>query len=72
MKEYKNLKNLPEIKKFNNDHQELYNYIREHSGMKLAEKNIYEAGKLYDILLVEVKNYVTYVIYKLSILLYTQ
>jgi len=51
-KEFNNLIHLPEIIRFNDDHQDLYNYIKQHSGMNLTDY-IFDTSSLYDTLLVE-------------------
>lgn len=53
LKEFNNLKNLPEIKHFNEIHYDLYNYLKEKTGMNFSNP-IYDASNLYDSLLVEV------------------
>lgn len=53
VKEYNNLQNFPEIKRFNKDHQQLYDYIRKHTGLNLTTNIIYKLSTLYDNLLVE-------------------
>lgn len=65
VKEFNGLKDLPEIQKFNENHQELYNYLREHTGLNLTDE-IYGTSNIYDILLVEViriYNNITYHVY---------
>ncbi|XP_025425537.1 prostatic acid phosphatase-like isoform X2 [Sipha flava] len=52
VEEFNSLKDLPYIQKFNENHQELYNYIREHTGLNLTNE-IVDTSTLYDILLVE-------------------
>lgn len=54
-KEYDALQNSLEIQKFNEKHKELYNYLKENSGMNFTDP-IYDSSTLYDILLVEVIN----------------
>lgn len=53
VKEFANLKNLPEIQRFNEDHEDLYNYIKLHTGMDLIDP-IFNTSTIYDDLLVEV------------------
>jgi len=48
-----NLQNLPEIQRFNEEHQPLYNYLKENSGLNFTDP-IDDTLTLYDILLVEV------------------
>jgi len=52
-KEFSNLQNLPEIQRFNEDRQNLYNYLKENTGMNFTNL-IDDTLTLYDILLVEV------------------
>lgn len=53
MKEYDNLQNNPDIQQFNYNHKDLYNYLKEHSGMNFTDL-INDSNTLYDQLLVEV------------------
>jgi len=52
-RDFNNLQNLPEIQRFNEDHQPLYNYLKENSGMNFTDL-IDDTLTLYDLLLVEV------------------
>jgi len=52
-KHFDDLQNLPEIQRFNEDHQKLYNYLKENSGMNFTDL-IDDTLTLYDTLLVEV------------------
>lgn len=54
-KEFADLKKLPEIRRFNEDHKDLYNYISLNTGMDLIDP-IYNTSTVYDQLLVEVMN----------------
>lgn len=60
-RDFNNLQHLPEIQRFNEDHQNLYNYLKENSGMNLTDL-IDDTLTLYDILLVEVT--INYLVYK--------
>ncbi|CAH1732158.1 prostatic acid phosphatase isoform X1 [Aphis gossypii] len=51
-KHFDDLQNLPEIQRFNEDHQKLYNYLKENSGMNFTDL-IDDTLTLYDTLLVE-------------------
>lgn len=53
-KEYDSLQNLPEIKRFNEKHRQLYDYLRKHTGMNFTTDAIDYSSTLYDNLLVEV------------------
>lgn len=55
IKEIKSIHYLPTIQKFNVEHQELYSYLKENSGMNFTDP-IYDSTFLYDVLLVEVIN----------------
>lgn len=52
-REYEAVLNSPEIQQFNEKHKDLYNYLKEKSGMNFTNP-IYDSLTLYDILLVEV------------------
>lgn len=52
-KEFGDVYNSQEIQQFNDNHTDVYNYIKENSGMNLTDL-IYDSTSLYDILLVEV------------------
>lgn len=54
MKEYNNVRHLPEIQRFNEIHQATYKYLMEKSGMNFTNP-IDDTSTLYDILLVEVR-----------------
>lgn len=53
LREYNNLENVPEIQRFNKEHQNLYNYLKENTGMNFTDL-ITDTSSIYDILLVEV------------------
>lgn len=55
-KHFDDLQTLPEIQQFNEDHQKLYNYLKENSGMNFTNL-IDDTLSLYDILLVEVTEF---------------
>ncbi|XP_050438376.1 prostatic acid phosphatase-like isoform X2 [Adelges cooleyi] len=51
-REFLKVLNSTEVRKFNKKHEELYSYIKKHTGMKMKNQ-IYDVQFLYDVLLVE-------------------
>lgn len=66
-KHFDDLQNLPEIQRFNEEHQKLYNYLKENSGMNFTNL-IDDTLTLYDTLLVEVTIIYFLKVFKINVL----